>query len=171
MASGGCAGVFCILRSDLPERSKRSAIFPICCCARFEYFSPRKSRRYAPLLLLVEKYIKPSECLEQLRGFYHRDSRFFLLLQRITIKDAEVRFIRCEKSRISTSLARRPAFLLRQCKRHDTPEKSFLKKTWENSSKTLKCVFLRFKRCLSTNFTAMWPLLWISLCISSFFSV
>ena len=39
-------------------------------------------------------------------------------------------------------------------KRRDTREKSFLKKTWENSSKTLKCVFLRFKRCLSTNFTA-----------------
>ncbi|KXA16468.1 hypothetical protein HMPREF3204_00463 [Gardnerella pickettii] len=36
----------------------------------------------------------------------------------------------------------------------DTREKSFLKKTWENSSKTLKCVFLRFNRCLSTNFTA-----------------
>ncbi|EPI58423.1 hypothetical protein HMPREF1579_01248 [Gardnerella vaginalis JCP8066] len=31
---------------------------------------------------------------------------------------------------------------------------SFLKKTWENSSKTLKCIFLRFKYCLSTNFTA-----------------
>ncbi|EPI49571.1 hypothetical protein HMPREF3204_00544 [Gardnerella pickettii] len=27
-----------------------------------------------------------------------------MLLQRITIKDAEVRFIRCEKSRISTAL-------------------------------------------------------------------
>ncbi|PKZ73711.1 hypothetical protein CYJ65_00075 [Gardnerella vaginalis] len=59
--------------------------FPIWCCARFEYFSPRKSRRYAPLLLLVEKYIKPSECLELLRDFHRRDSRFFLLLQRITI--------------------------------------------------------------------------------------
>ncbi|AEF31034.1 hypothetical protein HMPREF9231_0049 [Gardnerella vaginalis HMP9231] len=30
-------------------------------------------------------------------------------------------------------------------------EKPFLKKTWENSSKTLKRVFLRFKCCLSTN--------------------
>ena len=27
--------------------------FLTCCCARFEYFSPRNSRRYAPLLLLV----------------------------------------------------------------------------------------------------------------------
>ncbi|EPI58356.1 hypothetical protein HMPREF1579_01297 [Gardnerella vaginalis JCP8066] len=53
--------------------------------------------------MLVEKYIKPSGYLGLLRGFYHRDSRFFLLLQRITIKDAEVRFIRCEKSRISTA--------------------------------------------------------------------
>ena len=38
------------------------------------YFSPRKSRRYAPLLLLVEKYIKPSEYLGLLRIFHHRDS-------------------------------------------------------------------------------------------------
>ena len=59
-------------------------------CARFEYFSPRKSRRYSPLLLLVQKYIKPSEYLELLRGFYHRDSRFFLLLQRITIKELRI---------------------------------------------------------------------------------
>jgi len=47
---------------------------------------------------------QPSYVLKQLRSVYHRDSRFFLLLQRITIKDAEVRFIRCEKSRISTAL-------------------------------------------------------------------
>ncbi|PKZ73788.1 hypothetical protein CYJ65_00510 [Gardnerella vaginalis] len=73
------------MRSDLPFRLKRNVRFPICCCARFEYFSPRKSRRYAPLLLLVEKYIKPSEYLELLRILHRRDSRFFLLLQRITI--------------------------------------------------------------------------------------
>ena len=38
------------------------------------------------------------------------------------------------------------------CER-DTRENPFLKKTWENSLKTLKHVFLRFKYCLSTNFT------------------
>ncbi|EPI40882.1 hypothetical protein HMPREF1586_01350 [Gardnerella vaginalis JCP8522] len=38
-------------------------------------------------------------------------------------------------------------------KRRDTREKSFLKKTWENSSKTLKCVFLRFVSNLCVKFT------------------
>ncbi|EPI52420.1 hypothetical protein HMPREF1574_01456 [Gardnerella pickettii JCP7659] len=52
--------------------------------------------------MLVEKYIKPSGYLGLLRSFYRRDSRFFLLLQRITTFGAEVRFIRCKKSRIST---------------------------------------------------------------------
>ncbi|EPI48925.1 hypothetical protein HMPREF1577_01545 [Gardnerella pickettii JCP8017A] len=39
--------------------------------------------------MLVEKYIKPSGYLGLLRGFHNRDSRFFLLLQRITMKDCE----------------------------------------------------------------------------------
>ena len=38
------------------------------------------------------------------------------------------------------------------CER-DTPEKSFLKKTWENSLKTLEYVFLRFICCLCVKFT------------------
>ena len=37
------------------------------------------------------------------------DSRFFLLSRRVTTFGAEAHLFRCEKSRISTSLARRPA--------------------------------------------------------------
>ncbi|RIY21093.1 hypothetical protein CJI53_06840 [Bifidobacteriaceae bacterium VN002] len=134
--------------------------------------------------MLVEKYIKPSGYLEFLRIFHRRDSRFFLLSRRVTTFGAEAHLIRCEKSRISTlfdathapcsvfvlknagiQYKRTTVFVLRHAR------KAFLKKSWENSSKTLKCVFLRFKCCLSTNFTAMRPLLWISLRITSFFSV
>ena len=38
--------------------------------------------------------------------------------------------------------------------RHDTRGDRFLKKTWENSSKTLKYVFLRFDSDLCVKFTA-----------------
>ncbi|MFU0516104.1 hypothetical protein ACMZ7E_04900 [Gardnerella vaginalis] len=58
----------------------------------------------AALILFDQESPSPLTCLSNCVLLKHRDSRFFLLLQRITIKDAEVRFIRCEKSRISTSL-------------------------------------------------------------------
>ncbi|KXA17691.1 hypothetical protein HMPREF3216_01016 [Gardnerella vaginalis] len=39
-----------------------------------------------------------------MRGFHHRDSRFFLLSRRVTTFGAEAHLFRGEKSRISTAL-------------------------------------------------------------------
>ena len=58
----------------------------------------------AALILFDQESPSPLTYLNNCVSLNHRDSRFFFFIRWITIKDAEVHLIQCEKSRISTLL-------------------------------------------------------------------